>query len=119
MAIEIKTYTGLTGRIETNTSREAPSLPGFPQRTGRLAGVDGTILWSYYEAAKVANYTATRVEDGWQLRATVLLADKFKMAQRPLLFVVTHASGQWKWLIHQCQITEGQLTARLGPLEQG
>lgn len=117
MSIEIRKYSGTMGRIEANTGHEAPTVPDFSQRSGKLSGVEGTIVWSYYDAAKVAHYTATRVEGGWQLRATVLLADKYKMAQRPLIFVVTHAHGQWKWLIHQFEITEGRLTARLGPLE--
>lgn len=119
MAIKIQHYSGTIGRIEANSRNEAPTLPDFPQRSGRLTGAVGAIVWSYYEAAKVANYTATRAEGGgWHLRATIVLADKFKMAQRPLLFVVTHAAGQWKWLIHQFEIAEGRLTAKLGPLEE-
>lgn len=115
----VQHFSGTLGRIDANTGRETPAYADFEQRTGRLTGLEGTIVWAYYDAAKVARYTATRAQDGgWHLRGTVVLSDAFKMAQRPLLFVITHASGQWKWIIRECHITDGQLTATLGPIER-
>jgi len=84
-----------------------------------IRGVVGQVKWAYYVAAAINGYTVTRSKDGvWKLSATVVNADAFKMAQRPLLFVAPHEKGQWVWPIHEMQLTDGALTARLGPPEK-
>lgn len=75
-------------------------------------------MWSYYNAAALNGYTVTRSETGaWSLRATVVASDAFKMSQSPLVFVAPHEQGEWRWPIQECQISQGVLTAQLGPPE--
>lgn len=85
---------------------------------GAITGVVGQIKWHYYTAAAIEGYHVTRTDkDGWSLRATVVLADPFKMAQRPLTFVAPTNKGEWRWPILESSIADGALTARLGPPE--
>jgi hypothetical protein len=96
-----------------------------------ITGVVGSIKWgtqpAWYTAAGIMGYTvAPRNTAGteWELVATVVLSDAFKMAQRPLTFVAMHTKkgldGQcvvkteWRWPILSCQLVDHQLTARLG-----
>ncbi len=102
-----------------------------------IRGVVGQIKWSYYAAAAIHGYTVTRGKDTrWYLSATVVECDKFKMSQKPLMFVGTykhpcatctgekkwtceqHARtvGQWFWPITDYELKDGKaLTATLGP----
>jgi len=83
-----------------------------------LSGVVGAIKWGHYTAAAINGYTVTpttKAQTEWSLVATVVLADAFKMAQRPLVFVAKHAKGEWRFPILTVQRTEYQLTARCGP----
>jgi hypothetical protein len=91
-----------------------------------VRGVAGQLRWAYYVAAGVEGWAAVRdkkaVAGGplprWTLTARVIGADAYKIAQRPLLFVVTHARGRWVWPIETMRISEGRLTARCGPVEE-
>lgn len=91
---------------------------------GSITGVVGRITWAHYTAAQLEGYTVTRSPDNvWQLRATVVLADDFKMAQRPLMFVALHrmggTPGEWRWPIQDVTMHDGgTVTARLGPPEE-
>ena len=84
-----------------------------------LSGVVGRIDWHYYTAAGIHGYTVTpppkKGPQEWNLVATVVLSDAFKMAQRPLMFVAKHAKGEWKFPVHAFSISNGRLTAKLGP----
>lgn len=84
-----------------------------------LTGVVGVIRWHYYTAAQVEGYTVTRSKDGrrWSLTATVVLADQFKMSQRPLTFSAKHAKGEWRFPILNLERRDHMLTAQLGPPE--
>ena len=88
---------------------------------GSIAGVVGSITWAHYVAAAINGYTITKKDQTWRLSATVVRADAYNLAQRPLLFVVPHAKGQWRWPI--LTIDQGpdvgphQLRATLGPPE--
>jgi hypothetical protein len=68
-----------------------------------ITGVVGSIRWHYYTAAAINGFTVTPLQKDrsrWSLRATVVLSDSFKMAQRPLTFVATLRNGQeWTWPI--------------------
>ena len=76
-----------------------------------IRGVVGQIRWAYYTAAAINGYTVTRSKAGaWSLSATVVLADAFKIAQRPLLFVAPHEKGEWVWPINTLEYD-----SRLGP----
>lgn len=84
---------------------------------GSITGVVGSIAWSYYTAAAINGYTVTHTEGQWALRGTVVLADAFKLTQRPLTFVAPHANGEWRWPIHSLELADGRVFARLGPPE--
>jgi hypothetical protein len=84
-----------------------------------MTGVVGQIKWAYYVAAAINGYTVTRNGRGadatWALTGTVVMADSFKMSQRPLRFVAPHDKGEWVWPITTLDVQNGQLTAQLGP----
>jgi hypothetical protein len=85
--------------------------------TGRV----GHIRWAYYTAAQIEGYTVARTRDGkWSLTAIVVLADSFKMAQRPLTFTAKHAKGEWRWPITSMTLNQDtkRLTAELGAPEK-
>jgi hypothetical protein len=89
-----------------------------------IRGVVGQITWGYYTAARLEGYTVTRSKAGvWSLHGTVVLADPFKIKQRPLLFVAPHDKGEWRWPIDSIDLgADGgptHLRAALGaPLEE-
>lgn len=84
-----------------------------------IRGVVALVRWSYYNAAAINGYTITRDKQRrWRVRATVVNADKFKMAQKPLTFVAPHNKGEWRWPIRDLELRNGQLTADLGPPEE-
>jgi hypothetical protein len=93
-----------------------------------LTGVHGSILWHHYTAAAVNGYSVApcnKAGTAWDLVATVVLSDAFKLAQRPLVFRAMHTKkgldGKcvvktgWRWPIESCTLTDHTLTARLGP----
>ncbi|MEP7304216.1 MAG: hypothetical protein ABJA98_01735 [Acidobacteriota bacterium] len=93
-----------------------------------ITGVVASVRWHYYTAAGIHGYTiapCNKAGTAWDLVATVLLSDAFKMAQTPLVFVAMHTKkgldGQcvvkteWRWPILSCRLEAHQLTARLGP----
>lgn len=83
-----------------------------------LTGVVGHIKWGHYTAAAINGYTVaptTKARTVWSLTATVVLADAFKMAQRPLVFVAKHAKGEWRFPIVRFDRHNDSLTAVLGP----
>jgi hypothetical protein len=87
-----------------------------------VSGVVATIKWHHYPAAAINNYTVTptnKARTTWELSATVVLADAFKMAQVPLVFVAKHAKGEWRFpVLGFARRTDGQyqgpFTATLG-----
>lgn len=91
-------------------------MPG-PLR-GSVRGVVGQIKWSYYVAAAINGYLVTRDGPRWNLRGTVVMADKFKMSQKPLMFVALHHQGEWRWPIRDLEVHDGTVTAVLGPPEE-
>jgi hypothetical protein len=86
-----------------------------------LRGVVGIVKWSYYRAAVIEGYRVVRREqphhDKWALTATVVMADAFKLTQRPLLFEAPYQGGVWRWPIEAFDLVNGKLTAQLGRLE--
>lgn len=123
-------YTGTDGFIGMSPARGP--RPAFPRAGVTIAGVVGSIKWGYYTAAGIHGYTVACTKEGqWSLRATVVLADAFKMAQAPLTFVAMHTKkgldGQcvvkteWRWPILSTSPIDPntqQLTARLGAPEE-
>lgn len=90
-----------------------------------IRGVVGQIRWSYYVAGAINDYVVWRAKGVWQLQATVVQADAFKLAQRPLTFVAPTKAGAWRWPIQVLQVADGcqlelpsgpfPIRARLGP----
>ncbi len=83
-----------------------------------IQGVVAAIKWQYYTAAAINGYSVACAKDGsWSASGIVVLADAFKMAQRPLVFVAKHRKGEWRWPIHTMTIhPDGhRWTAALGP----
>lgn len=93
-------------------------MPGW----GIIRGVVGRIDWEHFPAAALNGYKVTRSPAGaWQLRGLVVMADHFKLRQRPLWFVAPHARGAWRWPIRALDVDASrgptQLVASLGPPE--
>lgn len=86
-----------------------------------ISGVVASIRWAYYTAAAVNGYTVTRdpVTKAWSVTGTIVLADAFKLTQRPLKFVAPHARGEWVWPIDSpVPRVAGPFMAKLGnPIE--
>lgn len=88
-----------------------------------VTGVVASIRWRYYTAAAVNGYTVTRdpLTKAWSVTGTIVLADAFKLTQRPLRFVAPHAHGEWVWPIETPVPPQaGPFRATLGhPIEDG
>lgn len=83
-----------------------------------IDGVVAAIKWQYYTAAAINGYRVSCTKDGqWSASGIVVLADAFKMAQRPLLLVAKHKKGEWRWPIRSMTIgPDGhRWSALLGP----
>jgi hypothetical protein len=80
-----------------------------------LTGAAAQLRWGYYCAATLTTWTL----DGTTLAlaATIVTSNPTWLSQRPLGFVITDAHGVWTWPILELQITDGALSARLGPRE--
>lgn len=89
-----------------------------------ISGVVGSIRWHDYTAAAINGYVVTplsRDRQRWSLRATVVLSDSFKMAQRPLVFVAQLRNQcAWRWpvlsLTQEVERGVPTLVAELGPV---
>jgi hypothetical protein len=81
-----------------------------------IRGVIGRVEWGYFTAAAIHGYTVTRTADTWRLRASVVMADAYKLAQRPLLFVAPTQRGEWRWRVRRYDLAAHTLTAELEPL---
>lgn len=88
-----------------------------------VSGVVASIRWGQFPAAAINGYTITpknKARTEWELRATVILADAFKMSQSGLVFVAKHKRGEWRFPIVSLTPRErgqyqGPISARLGP----
>lgn len=89
--------------------------PVFPRV---VEGVIGEIRWTYYTAAAINGYRLTWNPSArwWSLEATVVLADAFKMAQRPLVFVAAVRGAEWEFDMQSFNLPglRGPLSATLG-----
>ena len=89
----------------------------------KIDGSGGKVLWAYATAALIDDYTATpiigarRDITSWRLRATVTMTDRFRLSQRPLLFLTTINGRAVRWPIVDFDIQGGTLIGNLGPLE--
>lgn len=83
-----------------------------------VSGAKGSIKWAYHEAATLGAWTVTTVEGTRTLSAAIVSSNASRVSQRPLVFVVPHATGVWRWpIVGELQIQGAQLSAVLGPRE--
>lgn len=80
----------------------------------RVAGVAAELHWGYHKAATLSGWAVTGSPGAWVLTATIRELDDFKVSQRPLMVVTPNG---WRWPVQTLQITDGTLTASLGPKE--
>ncbi len=87
-------------------------------------GVKAEIRWHTYPAAAILGFTIARAPaGGLALRGTVVLSDAYKLAQRPLTFVIPVRLGkppkqrdhEYRYPIESFTLVDGALTATLGP----
>ena len=87
-------------------------------------GVIAEIRWHTYTAAGIRGYTIVRAPaGGLSLRATVLLSDAYKLAQRPLTVVLPVRLGkpphqrdhEYRYPLETFTLVDGAFTATLGP----
>ena len=83
--------------------------------TGKIAALE----WGYHRAATVKTWTVRAVQGGGGHTLVGLLADvdAFRLQQRPLVFVVRHAGGVWRWPVLALTIAEKAIEGRLGAIE--
>jgi hypothetical protein len=91
----------------------------------KLRGARASIVWGYHTAAALGAWRVsrekipgTKLDTGWQLRATIERADAFQMARRPLYFTAPHDKGLWCWPVDKVAMHGTTLTARLRAPEQ-
>lgn len=93
------------------------------ERPRYIRGREAQIRWAYYVAAGVEGWTVLQqpprpgVRPKWTLSARIVGSDKFKMAQRPLLFVTVVKEQRWLFQIEEFRIEGDRMTATLGPRE--
>src|SRR5262245_18017139 len=79
---------------------------------------NGTIVpgaGDYFNAAAIEGYTITRSPDNrWAAVGRVILADAYKLTQRPLVLVAPVKGGEFRWAIRSFEIRDGRLRADLG-----
>ena len=104
----------------------------MPNTIREWRGVVAEICWTpglgRFTAAGIRGYTITRpASRGLTVRATVLLSDAYKLAQRPLTFVIPVRLGkpphqrdaEFCYPIESFDLRDSALTATLGPRIRG
>ena len=85
-----------------------------------IRGTEAYLKWRCYFAADIHGYSVMRTKGGaWHLSAHVVVSDAFKVTQRPLTFVATVRTVEWRWpvLTHEIHPDTKRLTAQLGAPE--
>jgi hypothetical protein len=83
-----------------------------------VTGATGTLRWGYHVAGTLRAWTVTKTDEaGLVLTAQIQELNAFRIKQRPLMFVVAHTQGVWRWPVTAVQMADTTLTASLGPRE--
>jgi len=83
-----------------------------------VKGREGAVKLGYQTAVSLGPWSLTKREaEGYELSASILGMDAFRVSQRPLTFVVTVQSGSWRFPVQSLQIVGSSLTAVVGPKE--
>lgn len=77
-----------------------------------LTGPAAELKWAWHTAATLASWT---MSSNGTVTAQVVRCDDFKVAQRPLKFVVPRPSGAWEYNVVTLQITGTSLSATVTP----
>ncbi len=82
-----------------------------------VTGATGALHWGYHVAGTLRAWTVTKTETGLTLNAHIQDLNAFRISKRPLVFVVAHTKGVWRWPVTAVQMADTTLTASLGPRE--
>lgn len=84
-----------------------------------VSGAEGSLLWVYHPAGSLRAWTVAPTESGrFVLTAKIANIDTYRASQRPLVFMVRRPHVTWRWpIVSELQITDGALSAYLGPME--
>jgi hypothetical protein len=80
-----------------------------------VTGATGALHWGYHVAGTLRAWAITKTDEGLVLTAQIQDLNAFRIKQRPLVFVVAHTHGVWRWPITAAQMADTTLTASLGP----
>lgn len=79
-----------------------------------ITAAAGRVRWGYHDAGHVTSCTVTRIDGRWALTATLAQGNAYRLAQRPLLLVVPHQNGEWRWPIEALELETTTVRATLG-----
>ena len=82
-----------------------------------LTGAEAVIRWGYHVAATVTSWSLTPSDGGLTLSASVASVDRYRLSQRPLVFVVSRGGVVLRWPIQELQISGASLSGTLGQKE--
>ena len=54
----------------------------------------------------------------WTLTGRLVMADPYKLAQRPLVFVAPHKRGEWRWPMTNLRSWTANVSASLGAIQE-
>jgi len=80
-----------------------------------VQGVDGKLYWGYHLVGTVRSWTATRSASGVLALTATLNQFDTTVSQRPIVFVVQHQHGAWRWPLESLQIAGETLSASIRP----
>jgi hypothetical protein len=83
---------------------------------GIVTGGHGLVKYAYQTAAELKPYHIARDEltGAWTLTGTVIAANAFLLAQRPLAFLMK--AGAWRWPVESWAMAGGTCRARLSEI---
>lgn len=84
-----------------------------------IRGAEGKLYWGYHLVGTVRAWTVTRHSpaDPGTLIGTAVDVNAIRASQHPIVFVVTHKHGTWRWPLATLQIAGTALSATLRPPE--
>lgn len=83
-----------------------------------IRGATGEIKWAYMAAAVFGPWRIETDENESTLTGTLVSVDDYRVAQAPLVAVVTVGRQRLTWPVHSLQISGATVTAHLGPRQE-
>ena len=84
-------------------------------RAVTITGSAGSVRWGSAPVATLSGWTMTKIPGGWSLSAAASSVDHFRASQQPLMLVVPHEGGSWRWPVQTLQVDGQAVIATLGP----